>query len=125
MLKCVEVGHYKKDCRSKNVEKEKGYEDTPSTEANNSSEEGGDVYLASMGNPSEHDTWLIDSGASCHMTPHREWFYEYEKYNGGDVYLGDDFPTSIVGCWRNLVSIENMDVVCVKTVCGDDGCQMV
>ena len=94
--KCGKAGNYKKDCRSLNVEKEKGYENTPSTEAKNSSEEGGDVYLASMGNPSKFDTWLIDSGASCHMTPHSEWFYEYEKYNGGDVYLGDDSPTNII-----------------------------
>ena len=55
------------------------------------------MYLASTGNPLECDTWLIDSGASCHMNPHREWFYEYEKYNGGDVYLGDDSPASIIG----------------------------
>ena len=81
------AGHYEKDCRSNNLEKSKGYEDTPSTEAKNSSEEGGDVYLASMGNPSERDIWLIDLGASCHMTPHREWFYEYEKYSGGYVHL--------------------------------------
>ena len=98
--KCGKVGHYKKDCRSKNVEKEKGSKDTPSIEAKNSSEEGGDVYLASTGNPSKRDTWLIDSGASCHMTPHREWFCEYEKYNGVYVYLGDDSLSSIIGCCR-------------------------
>jgi hypothetical protein len=22
------------------------------------------------------------------MTPHREWFYEYEQYEGGYVFLG-------------------------------------
>ena len=55
------------------------------------------MYLASMGNHSECDIWLIDSGASCHMTPHREWFSEYEKYNGGDVYLGDDSPSNSIG----------------------------
>ena len=48
------------------------------------------MYLASTGNPLERDIWLIDSGALCHMTPHREWLCEYEKHNGGDVYLGDD-----------------------------------
>ena len=96
MLEIGKARHYKKDYRSKNVEKEKGYEDTPSTEAKNSSEEGGYVYLASTGNPSEHDTWLIDSGASCHMTPHREWLCEYEKYNGEDMYLGDDSLASII-----------------------------
>ena len=72
--KCGKARHYKKDCRSKNVEKSKGYEDTPSTEENNSSEEGGDVYLASIDNHSECDISLIELGVSCHMTPYREWF---------------------------------------------------
>ena len=105
--KCDKSGNYKKDCRSKNVEKAKGYEDTPSTEVKNSSEEAGDVYLASTGNPSERDTWLIDSGASCHMTPHREWFYEYEKYNGGDMYLGDDSPYNIIGRGRIKLKLKD------------------
>ena len=48
------------------------------------------MYLASTGTQSKRDFWLIDLGASFHMTPHREGFYEYEKYNGRDVFLGDD-----------------------------------
>ena len=102
------------------------------------------MYLASTGNPSERDTWLIDSGVSCHMTPHTKWFYEYEKYNGGY-----DSPASIIGhgrvklklkdgrirtlsgvlhipnLERNLISLRNMDVAGVKTVCRDGGCKMV
>jgi hypothetical protein len=31
------------------------------------------------------------------MTPHSEWFYEYEINEGGDVFLGDDSITKIVG----------------------------
>jgi hypothetical protein len=38
---------------------------------------------------------LIDSGASYHMTPHREWFFEYERYDGGDLFLGDNSKTKI------------------------------
>jgi hypothetical protein len=34
------------------------------------------------------------------MTPHREWFSEYEKYDRGDVFLGDDLTTKIMGGGR-------------------------
>jgi hypothetical protein len=60
-------------------------------------DKGGDVYLASTNTQLDQDVWLIDSGESYHMTPHREWFCEYEKYEGGDVFLGDNSTTKIVG----------------------------
>jgi hypothetical protein len=34
------------------------------------------------------------------MTPHKEWFSKYEKYDGGDVFLGDDSTTKILGRGR-------------------------
>ena len=77
--KCGKTWNYKKYCKSKKVEKPKGYDSTSSTEAKNSTEEGGDVYLASTSTHADHDLWLIDLGASYHMTPHREWFSEYEN----------------------------------------------
>jgi hypothetical protein len=43
-------------------------------------DKGGDVYLASTSTQSDQDVWLIESGSSYHITPHREWFYEYEQY---------------------------------------------
>ena len=70
-----------------------------SIEKKSSIEEGGDVYLDSIGTHSESDFWLIDSRASFHMTPHKEWFYEYERYNG-NVFLGDDSPKKITGRGR-------------------------
>ncbi|MDM1593432.1 hypothetical protein [Escherichia coli] len=35
-------------------------------------------------------TWLIDSGASFHVTPHREWFTTYTAGDMGPVFLGGD-----------------------------------
>ena len=98
--KCGKTGNYKKDCKSKKVEKTKGSDSTSSTEAKTSTKEGGDVYLASTSTHADRDVWLIDSGASYHMTPHREWFFEYEKYDGGDVFLGDELTTKIMGRGR-------------------------
>ena len=82
------------------------------------------------------------------MTPHREWFYQYEKYNG-NAFLGDDSPKKIIGCGRvnlllndgrikilpgvlhipgmaiNLISISKMVDIGVKTVFEKDICKMV
>jgi hypothetical protein len=93
--KCGKVGHYKKYCRSKKVDKSKGSDDASSIEVKTSIEEGGDVYLESTGTREYCDVWLIDLSPSFHITPHMKWFSEYEKYDGGDVFLGDDFNSDI------------------------------
>ena len=73
--KCRQEGHYKKDRTSKNPEKGKGYDDAPFGETKTTSDEAGDVYLASRSSKHiDHKAWLIDLGASFHFTPHREWF---------------------------------------------------
>jgi hypothetical protein len=147
--KCGKIGHYKKDCKSKKVEKPKGSDSTSSTEAKTSTEEGGDVYLASTSTHADRDVWLIDSGASYHMTPHREWFSEYEKYDGGDVFLGDDSTTKILGrgrvklllkygrirtlpgvlhipkLARSLISVSKLVDAGVRTVFEKNTCKMV
>ena len=77
--KCGKEGHYKKDCRSNAPEKGKESNDAPSAEEKTTSDEGVDVYLDSSSNTHvDHESWLIDSGASFHFTPHREWFCKYE-----------------------------------------------
>jgi hypothetical protein len=83
------------------------------------------------------------------MTPHREWFSEYEKYDGGDVFLGDDSTAKILGrgrvklllkdgrirtlpgvlhipkLARSLISVSNLDDAGVDTVFGKGTCKMV
>jgi hypothetical protein len=145
---CGKEGHYKKQCRSK-VEKKKRSKESPSTKENTSKEEGGDVYLASSSTHADHEAWLVDSGASFHMTLHREWFYEYERYDGGNVFLGDDSKTKIIGrgkfklrliygririlpsvlhipeLARNLIFVRKMDDAGAKTIFEKETCRMV
>ena len=82
------------------------------------------------------------------MTPHREWLYEYERYNG-NVFLGDESQKKIIGHGRvklllndgriktlpdvlhilgldrNLISASKMANASVKTVFEKDICKMV
>ena len=84
-----------------------------------------------------------------HFTPHREWFCEYEKYDGVDLFLGDDRKSIIVGhgkvklklqggrvrthpgilhipiLAKNLISISKLDDVGVKTMFKKDTYKMV
>jgi hypothetical protein len=149
--RCGKEGHYKKQCRSK-VEKKKGFEESPSREEK-TSKEGGNVYLASSSTHANHEAWLFDSGASFHMIPHREWFCEYERYDGGNVFLGDDSTTRIIGRVKvklrlidgrfrtlpgvlhipalarnlaiNLMFVSKMDDAGVKTIFEKETCRMV
>jgi hypothetical protein len=147
--KCGKTGHYKKYCKSKKVEKPKGSDSTSSIETKTSTEEGGDDYLESTGTHADHDVCLIDSGESYHMTPHRKWFFEYEKYDGGDVLLGDDSTKKIMRhgrvklllkdgrirtlpgvlhslkLARSLISISKLDDAGVNIVFGKNTCKMV
>ena len=135
---------------SKSPKKGRGYDDAPFVEERTTSDEGGDVHLASSSNKNvDHESWLIESGASFHFTPHREWFCEYEKCDGDDVFLGDDKKARIVehgkvelklqggrirtlpgvlhipALARNLISVSKMDDAGVKTVFDKDTCKMV
>jgi hypothetical protein len=107
------------------------------------------VYLASSSTHANHEAWLVDSGASFPMTPHMEWFCEYERYDGGNVLLGDDSTTRILGrgkvkfrlidgrirtlpgvlhipgLARNLIYVSKMDDAGVKTIFEKETCRMV
>eukprot|EP00253_Pinus_taeda_P026746 PITA_26746 len=120
-----------------------------SPQAKTTSDEGGDVYLASSSTHVDHEAWLIDSGASFHFTPHREWFCEYEKYDGGDGFLGDDRKARIIGrrkvklklqggrvrtlpgvlhipaLARDLISVSKLDDAGIKIAFEKDTCKMV
>jgi hypothetical protein len=147
--KCGNIRHYKKDCKPKKVQKPKGSDSTSFTKEKTSTGKGGDVYLASISTHADHDVWLINSGVSYHMTPHREWFSEYEKYDGGDVFLSDDTATKILGhgrfnlllkygrirtlprvldipkLSRSLISVSKMEDVGLDIVFGKGTCNMV
>jgi hypothetical protein len=105
--------------------------------------------LASSRTDADHEALLVDSGASFHMTPHTKWFCEYERYDGGNVLVGDDSTTKIIRrgksklrlidgrirtligvlhilyLARNLIYVIKMDDAGVKTIFEKETCRMV
>ena len=53
-----------------------------------------DAFLLSL--ESVDDSWVLDSSASFHATPHRGYFIYYVQGDFGLFYLGDNAPYHIV-----------------------------
>ena len=96
--------HLKKDCWSKKNKQGDGSDDD-SKEANVASNDLQDALILCLDNA--NDSWVIDSGASFHATPHRKYFQDYVQGDFGQVYLGDDEPCPIVGKGKIKIKLPN------------------
>ena len=77
----------KKDCW--NRKKNEGDKPDGDKEANVVSKKSDeDALLLSL--ESVDDSWVLDSSASFHTTPHRDYFIDYVQGDFGLVYLGDN-----------------------------------
>ena len=101
---CGKTGHKKKDCwnRKKN-EGDKPDGDKEANVVSNKSEE--DAFLLSL--ESVDDSWVLDSSASFHATPHRGYFIDYVQGDFGLVYLGDNEPYQIFGKGKIKIKLQN------------------
>jgi len=51
--------------------------------------------------------WILDFGASLHVTPHKEWFSSYADGMKGSVHLGNNYACDIVGVGNIKLSFAN------------------
>ena len=73
-----------------------------------------DALILSLDNVAE--SWVVDSGASFHATPHRNYFQDYVQGDFGQVYLGDDKPCKIVGKGNVKMKLQNENQWLLKEV---------
>lgn len=43
------------------------------------------------------NNWVMDSGATWHMTSWRKWFHKYEIVFGGSMSLANDHVLDVIG----------------------------
>ncbi|KAJ4703588.1 Retrovirus-related Pol polyprotein from transposon TNT 1-94 [Melia azedarach] len=72
---CKEKGHWKSDCPKKKRQQDKPTGTAAVADTN--SEE--DIALVADEHTDHNDVWILDSGASYHICPRREWFTTYEQ----------------------------------------------
>uniref|UniRef100_A0A0D3BDU4 Retrovirus-related Pol polyprotein from transposon TNT 1-94-like beta-barrel domain-containing protein n=1 Tax=Brassica oleracea var. oleracea TaxID=109376 RepID=A0A0D3BDU4_BRAOL len=95
-----ECRFFKKDTQADNIKPDqfnqtKKHEDKTTTIVEGQSEE---LYLVGEYDLSSDDSsWIIDSGASFHVTPHRSFFTTYPSGGFGNVQMGNQRRRKIVG----------------------------
>ena len=94
---CKQTGHWKKDCsvlKKKNKLNEKSGKPSEVNVAK-SDENKFDSSTSSLSiTPSicylDASEWLLDTGATYHICPRREWFSSLEKLDNGVVIMEND-----------------------------------
>ncbi|GAA0155424.1 hypothetical protein LIER_38084 [Lithospermum erythrorhizon] len=71
---CEKLGHWKSDCYSFKR----------------------DTANGTVKPKKKEDEWIIDSGASFHVTPHKNFFYSYEEGDYGVVKMGNNGISKII-----------------------------
>ena len=60
--------------------------------------------------------WILDSGASFHVTPHRSWFSTYDSSRRGSSHLGNDYVCDIFGAGDVQFTFPNGSTFLLKNV---------
>ena len=51
--------------------------------------------------------WIMDSGGSYHMTYRRDYLFDFKKYDGGNVLLGDGRECRVRGTGKVQVQMRD------------------
>nr|KYP40490.1 Retrovirus-related Pol polyprotein from transposon TNT 1-94 [Cajanus cajan] len=98
--KCKEVGHIRKNCpqlkKERNINASAAVVRSSATVSGESSDEGDGRDVLTISTTGFADTWVMDTGASYHMTFNRKLFNSFKEWNGS-VKLGDDEELGVKG----------------------------
>ena len=85
------LGHFAKDCHH-----QKGYKKKEVNLVENN--EDMVAMLTEILMVSNDEGWWVDSGATCHVTPHKSVFKTYEAINGEKaMFMGNSSTSTIMG----------------------------
>nr|KYP31853.1 Retrovirus-related Pol polyprotein from transposon TNT 1-94 [Cajanus cajan] len=124
---CGKPGHRKSECRFLKKDQQAGTVHPDQIDPRKKKEDGtttavtsDDVFLVGEENylniAFDECIWIIDSGASFHVTPHEEFFSSYQKGDFGMVKMGNHVTSKIVGIGEIALMTENGNKLMLKEV---------
>ncbi|KAE8730408.1 BTB/POZ domain-containing protein NPY2 [Hibiscus syriacus] len=93
--------------RGRSKSQNKGRRGRSKSKSRLSKDEYSDFALAATPSTSCSSSWLLDSVCSHHMTPNREWFFDFKELKGGIVYTANNSPLDTLGI--GSIRLRNQD----------------
>ena len=104
---CGKPGHFARNCFKPNKWEQNNANQAKEREHANHATEDNDYAFATQDGPHSKSMckWIMDSGATKHMTPHRAAFNTYEVIAPRNVHLGDDSVVEAIGVGSIVVEV--------------------
>ncbi|GJR94831.1 retrovirus-related pol polyprotein from transposon TNT 1-94 [Tanacetum coccineum] len=115
---CYSKDHQKKDCPKRNKKKSIGFVKKNVGQGSGMHSEGydnGDLLMAVS--EERFLEWIMDSVGSFHMTPRRDFLFDFKEFNGGTVLLGNNRACSIMGIGKVRVQMKDGSSFVLENVC--------
>jgi hypothetical protein len=127
---CNKMGHFAKDCRSKKKDYHKGKHHASTAEEEESGKKTSgspkkqenikEYYLVSALSghlTTDRNSWLVDSGASKHMTGYKNILSDFRKKSSSvQVQLGDNSCHEIKGIGSTSLQLESGSIIHVDEI---------
>ncbi|GJU40764.1 retrovirus-related pol polyprotein from transposon TNT 1-94 [Tanacetum coccineum] len=98
--------HLKKDCPKRNKKKSTGFVKKNVGQGSGSESYDNDDLLMAV-SEERFLEWIMDSGGYFHMTPRRDFLFDFKEFNGGTVLLGDNRACAIMGIGKVRVQMKD------------------